>query len=130
MANFESGLLGVSGTSSDMRDLLAGEPHDGRAADAVALFCYAVKQRIGAFAATLGGIDRLVFSGGIGAASPTVRARICDGLGFLGIVLDRAANDAGAAIVSPAGAAVVVRAMPTDEEIVIARAAQAVAAAP
>ena len=130
MANFESGMLGVSESSGDMQDLLAAEVNDGRAADAVALFCYAVKQRIGAFAATLGGIDRLVFSGGIGAASPAVRARICDGLGFLGIVLDRAANDAGAAIVSPAGAAVVVRAMPTDEEIVIARAAQAVAAAP
>jgi acetate kinase len=124
MANFESGLLGLSETSADMRILLANEANDPRAADAVALFCYAVKQRIGAFAATLGGIDMLVFSGGIGANAPVIRARICDGLGFLGIAIDSGRNAAGAAIISPDAGAVIVRVMQTDEEIMIARAAQ------
>ena len=124
MANFESGLLGLSETSADMRELLAREATDPRAADAVLSFCYAIKQRIGAFAATLGGIDTLIFSGGIGANTPAIRARVCDGLGFLGIVVDARRNADGAAIVSPDAGAVVVRVMPTDEEVVIARAAR------
>ena len=123
MANFESGLLGLSETSADMRELLRSEANDPRAADAISLFCYRVKQRIGAFAATLGGIDMLIFTGGIGASSPVIRARICDGLMFLGITVDAARNDAGVAIVSPNASAVVVRVMQTDEEIVIARSA-------
>ena len=123
MANFESGLLGLSETSADMRVLLANEANDPRAADAVALFCYAVKQRIGAFAATLGGIDMVVFSGGIGANAPVIRARICDGLEFLGIAIDKGHNAAGASIVSPETGTVIVRVMQTDEEIMIARAA-------
>ena len=85
MVNFESGLLGVSETSSDMHDLLDREAQDVRAAEAVALFCYQVKKWIGAFAAALGGLDTLVFAGGIGEKAPMVRARICDGLEFLGI---------------------------------------------
>ena len=72
-----------------MRDLLAREADDVRAAEAVALFCYQVKKWIGAFAAALGGLDTLVFAGGIGENAPTVRARICDGLGFLGIELKK-----------------------------------------
>ncbi len=128
MANFESGLFGLSQTTGDMRELLACEAHDTRAADAVSLFCYAVKQRIGAFAATLGGIDMLVFTGGIGANAPAVRARICDGLGFLGIAVDAGRNVAGAGIVSLDGGAAVVRVMQTDEEIMIAQAARDVIA--
>ena len=88
MVNFQSGLLGISETSSDMSDLLDLETHDVRAAEAVALFCYQVKKWIGAFAAALGGVDTLIFSGGIGENSPAVRARICDGLGFLGIEIE------------------------------------------
>ncbi len=94
MVNFQSGLLGVSETSSDMRDLLERERQDVRAAEAVALFCYQVKKWIGAFAAALGGLDTLVFAGGIGENAPAVRARICDGLEFLGIELDEKRNAA------------------------------------
>ena len=90
MVNHESGLLGVSETSSDMRDLLDHEKRDVRAAEAVALFCYQAKKWIGSFAAALGGLDTLVFAGGIGENSPIVRARICEGLDFLGIKLDQA----------------------------------------
>jgi acetate kinase len=87
MVNFQSGLLGMSETSSDMRDLLDRETKDVRAAESIALFCYQIKKWIGAFAAALGGLNTLVFAGGIGENAPIVRARICDGLGFLGIEL-------------------------------------------
>ena len=100
MVNFRSGLLGVSETSSDMRDLLEQEASDVRAAEAVALFCYQVKKWIGAFAAALGGLDTLVFAGGIGENAPIVRARICDGLGFLGIELEEKQNVANADVIS------------------------------
>jgi acetate kinase len=92
MVNFESGLLGVCETSSDMRDLLDSESRDVRASEAVALFCYQVKKWIGSFAAALGGLDTLVFAGGVGENAPAVRERICDGLGFLGIELDQKRN--------------------------------------
>jgi acetate kinase len=130
MVNFESGLLGLSETSADMRDLLNREADDARAADAVALFCYSVRKWIGAFAAALGGVDTLVFSGGIGENSPVVRARICAGLEFLGIELDRAGNQFDAALISAFGGRVAVRVIRTDEELVIARAVRAVLAAP
>src|SRR5664280_3004158 len=94
MVNSQSGLLGISETSSDMRELLDREAQDVRAAEAVALFCYQVKKWIGAFAAALGGLDTLVFAGGIGENAPTVRARICDGLGFLGVKLEEKQNAA------------------------------------
>ena len=97
MVNFQSGLLGISETSSDMRDLLEHETEDVRAAEAVALFCYQVKKWIGSFAAALGGIETLVFAGGIGENAPAVRARICDGLGFLGIELEDKHNTANGA---------------------------------
>jgi acetate kinase len=116
MVNFKSGLLGVSETSSDMRDLLAAEAQDVRAAEAVALFCYQVKKWIGAFAAALGGVDTLVFAGGIGENSPIIRARICAGLGFLGIELDEKQNAGHANVISVASGRVVVRVIPTDEE--------------
>ena len=92
MVNHKSGLLGVSETSSDMRDLCAIEATDVRAAEAVALFCYQARKWIGSFAAALGGLDTLVFTGGIGENAPLVRARICEGLNFLGIELSDAKN--------------------------------------
>jgi len=121
MVNFQSGLLGISETSSDMRDLLEHEMVDVRAAEAVALFCYQVKKWIGAFAAALGGLDTLIFAGGIGESAPVVRARICDGLGFLEIGLDEKRNAAGAAVISAEGGRVAVRVMRTDEEWMIAK---------
>ena len=121
MVSFQSGLLGISETSSDMRDLLASEARDVRAAEAVALFCYQVKKWIGAFAAALGGVDTLVFAGGIGENCPSIRARICDGLGFLGVGLVEARNTANAALASRDGARVTVRVLHTDEELIIAR---------
>jgi acetate kinase len=125
MVTHESGLLGVSETSSDIRDLLARERDDVRAAEAVALFCYQVKKWIGAFAAVLGGLDTLVFAGGIGENAPSVRARICAGLEHLGIELDPKRNSQGldsqsAALVSSGSGGVTVRVVRTDEESVIA----------
>ena len=121
MVHFKSGLLGISETSSDMHDLLKCETQDIRAAEAVALFCYQVKKWIGAFAAALGGLDALVFAGGIGEHSAAVRSRICDGLGFLGIDLDKKRNDATEAVISTATGRVVIRVIHTDEEIMIAK---------
>ena len=121
MANFQSGLLGISETSSDMQDLLEGEAQDVRAAEAVALFCYQVKKWIGGFAAALGGLDTVVFAGGIGENAPTVRARICSDLEFLGIELDEKQNAANEDIISTAASRVSVRVIRTDEELMIAR---------
>jgi acetate kinase len=121
MVNFQSGLLGVSETSSDMRDLLDHETQDVRAAEAVALFCYQVKKWIGAFAAALGGLDTLVFAGGIGENAPVVRARICEGLEFFGIELEEKQNAANAGVISAAANRVSVRVMRTDEELMIAK---------
>ena len=121
MVNHESGLLGVSETSSDLRDLLAQEAGDVRAAEAVALFCYQAKKWIGSFAATLGGLDTLVFAGGIGENASLVRARICDGLGFLGIELNKERNAENAGVISTDASRVTVRRIRTDEECMIAR---------
>jgi acetate kinase len=121
MVNFQSGLLGVSETSSDMHDLLDHETRDVRAAEAVALFCYQVKKWIGAFAAALGGLDTLVFAGGIGENAPTVRARICAGLEFLGIELDAQRNATTAGVIATDASRVAVRVIHTDEELMIAK---------
>jgi acetate kinase len=121
MVNFQSGLLGISETSSDMHDLLEREATDVRAAEAVALFCYQVKKWIGAFAAALGGLDTLVFAGGIGENASIVRTRICEGLGFLGIELEEKRNAANEGVISAADSRVTVRVMHTDEELMIAR---------
>src|SRR5450830_1192481 len=121
MVNHESGLLGVSEISSDMRDLLAQEAGDVRAAEAVALFCYQAKKWIGSFAAALGGLDTLVFAGGIGENAPLVRARICEGLSFLGIELNEARNAENAAVISTDASRATVRVIRTDEELIIAR---------
>jgi len=123
MVNHESGLLGISETSSDMRDLLERETRDLRAAEAVALFCYQAKKWIGSFGAALGGLDTLVFAGGIGENAPLVRERICEGLDFLGIKLDKARNKKNAAMISANSSAVKVRVIRTDEELMIARSA-------
>jgi acetate kinase len=121
LVNHESGLLGVSGSSSDMRDLLAREGEDVRAAEAVALFCYQVKKWIGSFAAALGGLDTLVFAGGIGENASLVRARICEGLSFLGIELNESRNAATAEVISADVSRATVRVIRTDEELMIAR---------
>jgi acetate kinase len=120
MVNHESGLLGVSETSSDMRDLLEHETQDVRAAEAVTLFCYQAKKWIGAYAAALGGLDTLVFAGGIGENAPIVRARICEGLGFLGIELNESRNAEHASLISTDAGRVAVRVVRTDEELMIA----------
>ena len=120
MVNSQSGLLGISETSSDMHDLLECEARDVRAAEAVALFCYQVKKWIGAFAAALGGLNTLVFAGGIGENAPTVRARICDGLEFLGIELEAERNAANEGLISTPTGRVAVRVIRTDEQRMIA----------
>ncbi|MEO7987708.1 MAG: acetate/propionate family kinase [Gemmatimonadales bacterium] len=122
MVNHDSGLLGVSGISSDMRDLLVQEATEVHAAEAVALFCYQATKWIGAFAAALGGLDTLVFAGGIGESAPLIRERICAGLGFLGIALSPRRNADNEALISTDGARVTVRVIPTDEEVMIAKA--------
>jgi acetate kinase len=121
MVNHKSGLLGVSETSSDMRDLLDLEKTDVRAAEAVTLFCYQAKKWIGSFAAALGGLDTLVFAGGIGENASPVRARICNGLNFLGIELDESRNAEAAPVISNNTSRVTVRVIRTDEELMIAR---------
>jgi acetate kinase len=118
MINHESGLLGISESSADVRDLLAREPYDLRAAEALALFCYQAKKWIGSFAAALGGVDTLVFAGGIGENAAPVRKRICDGLSFLGIEIGDDANGRHAERISTGSVAV--RVIRTDEESVIA----------
>ena len=121
MVNHESGLLGVSGISSDVRDLLAREATDAPAAEGIQLFCYQARKWIGSFAAVLGGLDTLVFAGGIGENAAVVRERICAELGFLGIRIDPKQNSENAAVISDPTARVTVRVMRTDEEVMIAR---------
>ncbi len=119
--NHESGLLGISESSSDMRDLLLQEADDVRAAEAVELFCYQVKKWIGAFAAAMGGIDTLVFTGGIGEHAPVVRTRICSELEFLGIEIEEKANAQNTDVISTESGRVTVRIIHTDEELMIAK---------
>lgn len=121
MVHHGSGLLGISETSADMRDLLQREATDPRAAEAIAVFCYQAKKYVGAYVAVLGGIDTLVFTGGIGEHAAPVRAQICEGLGFLGIEIDAQLNAANAPVVSSVSSRVLVRVIHTDEEQMIAR---------
>ncbi len=121
MVNKKSGLLGVSETSSDLRDLLAIEKKDVRAAEAIELFCYQIKKQIGAFIAALHGLDSLIFSGGIGENAPLIRHRICDGLTFLGIELDEEKNQKNEFLISSEKAHVKVYVIPTDEELMLAK---------
>ena len=122
MNRARSGLLGISETSSDMHALLACEAADVRAAEAVDIFCYQVKKCVGSFVAALGGLDTLVFAGGIGENAPTVRTRICEGLGCVGVELDEARNAANQGVISPAASRVAVRVLRTDEAAMIAKA--------
>jgi acetate kinase len=121
LLNKQAGLLGVSGTSADMRDLLDREPDDGRAAEAVGLFCYQAKKFLGALAAALGRLDALVFTGGIGENAAPVRERVCEGLEFLGIRIDPERNAAHAPVISTDDASVTVRIVPTDEDLMVAQ---------
>lgn len=120
MVSFQSGLLGVSEVSSDMQELLSIESLDHRAAEAIELFCYQTKKWIGSFTAVLGGIDTLIFSGGIGENSATIRARICNGLEYLGIKLDEKKNLENAGTISSMNGPVKIYVMRTDEEAIIA----------
>ncbi|MBM3162607.1 MAG: acetate/propionate family kinase [Chlorobi bacterium] len=129
MVNRRSGLAGLSGKSGDMRDLLAASPHDPCSALAVELFCYQAKKYIGALSAVLGGLDMLVFTGGIGQHAPEVRRRICEEMEFLGISLDPAANDMNLEEISHRDGAVSVRVMKTNEELMIVRETRRVLAA-
>ena len=121
LVNRQSGLLGISETSSDVRDLLATEAKDHRAAEAIDVFCYQAAKWIGAYTAALGGLDTLVFSGGIGENAAEIRARVCARLPCLGIHLDPARNDNHAAIISTDTSPVTVRVIRTDEEVMIAK---------
>ena len=116
----ESGLLGRSGLSRNMRDLLAQQDLP-EAAEAIEFFCHHARRHLAAQTASLGGLDRLVFTGGIGANSPEIRARICDGLGYLGLALDAGRNAGHERVVSSDGSPVLIEAFKTDEELVIAR---------
>jgi acetate kinase len=121
MLNHESGLKGVSDTSADVRDLLKREASDIRAAEALELFCYIAKKAVASFAGALGGLDTLVFAGGIGENAPDIRARICEGLEFLGIALSAPRNARDADVISADdGCKVTVRVVRTDEESVVA----------
>jgi len=122
MVNNESGLLGISESSSDMQDLLLRGSDDVRAREAMEVFCYQAKKWIGSFSAALGGLDTLVFSGGIGENLPLIRTKICEGLKFLGIELEEGLNKVNEGIISKAGSGVTVRVIRTDEEFMVARA--------
>jgi acetate kinase len=116
-----AGLLGLSGTSSDMKVLLEARDDDPRAAGAVDAFCYRIRLQVGAYAAALGGLDTLVFTGGIGEHAAAVRAAVCDGLEHLGIVLDASRNAEGDEIISGESAACTVRVVQTNEDLMVAR---------
>ena len=126
LINKESGLLGLSGTSSDMQDLLEHEKDDGQASLAVEVFCYQARKFLGAMIAALGGVDTLIFTAGIGEHAPPVRERICSGMEFAGINIDPVRNERNASVISRPGAGVTVRVMHTDEDRMIARHAYSV----
>jgi acetate kinase len=121
LVNERSGLLGVSGSSSDMQELLSREAADPAAALAVELFCYQARKFVGALAAVLGGLDTLIFTAGIGENAAPVRTRICAGLEFLGIRIDPGRNERHDAVISDGSGRATVRVMKTDEELMIAR---------
>ncbi len=126
LVNNQAGLLGVSGISSDMKTLIEQREREPRAAEAVDLFCYQLRKHIGAMSAVLGGIDTLVFTGGIGEHSGDVRREVCKGLAYLGICLDAQRNANNAEIISASGSACLVRVIPTNEDLMIARHTRAV----
>ena len=121
LVNQRSGLIGVSGSSSDMRDLLNREPTDPHAAQAIEMYCYQARKYVAAMASVLAGLDTFVFTAGVGTNAPKIRQRICTGLEFMGIHIDPARNEANAAVISTDDSPVTVRVMKTDEELTIAR---------
>ncbi len=121
LVNEESGLLGVSSASEDMRDLLDRATSNREAADAIELYCYVAWKHFGALAAVLGGVDTIVFTGGIGEHAAPIREKICSGLEYLGVQLDHKSNAAHEAVVSADSSRVVVRVIATDEDLVIAK---------
>jgi acetate kinase len=121
LVNHQAGLLAVSGTSADMRELLGREKNDYRAREAIELYCYQARKFLGALTTTLGGLDTLVFTGGIGENAPAIRRRICSDLDFLGVTVDEKLNTQHAPVISKSDDAVTVRVMNTDEDLVIAR---------
>jgi len=121
LVNHEAGLLGVSGLSPDMKTLLEKRGQDTRAAQAVDMFCYHLRKHIGALTAVLGGLDTLVFTGGIGERAAPVRWEVCRGLEYLGLHLDPQRNAAHADIISTAESPCAVRIIPTNEDLMIAR---------
>jgi acetate kinase len=121
LVDYQAGLLGVSGQTSDMKILLQKSQNDPAAAMAVRMFAYQVQKFVGGFAAVLNGLDTLVFTGGIGERGAAVRAQICDGLEYLGVALDASANGRNAEVISPAVSKCTVRVIQTDEGLVIAR---------
>src|ERR1051326_5795140 len=121
LLNKESGLLGVSGYSADMRDLLERESTDAHCAEAVAMFCYQARKFIAAYAAAVGGLDTLVFTGGIGEKAAVIRERICSRMDFMGIVMDATANGSNAPVISAKDSHVTVRVINTNEDLIIAR---------
>jgi acetate kinase len=126
LINNRSGLLGVSGISPDMKTLLEIRDREPNAAQAVEMFCYSLRQHIGAFTAVLGGLDTLVFTGGIGEHSAPVRSQVCRGLAYLGVELDSNRNAVNAEVISVAGSACTVRVIPTNEDLMIARHTRAI----
>ena len=121
MVNNYSGLLGISETTSDMEEILKREDTDARAKEAADVFCYQVKKSIGALAAVMGGVDTIVFSGGMGENAPKIRARVCEGLDFLGVQVDSAKNEAAESNIAVAASKVAVRIIHTNEAITIVR---------
>jgi acetate kinase len=121
MLDHDSGLRGVSETSADVRTLLEQRANDERAALAIDMFTYQVRKMIGAYAAALGGIDSLVFTGGIGEHAPLIRSEVCAPLAHLGIRLDATANEQNAELISVSDSACKVRVVTTNEELMIAR---------
>ncbi len=121
LVNLKSGLLGVSGLSSDVKTLLDARGLNADAAEAIEMFCYQIKKAIGALAAALGGLDLLVFTGGIGEHAAAVRAEACQGLAHLGLAIDPRRNDSNQDTISAADSRCRVRVIPTNENLMVAR---------
>ncbi|MFZ0679655.1 acetate/propionate family kinase [Candidatus Binatus sp.] len=121
LVNLKSGLLGVSGLSADVKTLLDARATNSNAAMAIEMFCYQIRKSVGALAAALGGLDMLIFTGGIGEHAAAVRAEVCDGLAYLGIAIDPRRNDSSEDTISSADSKCRVRVIPTNENLMVAR---------
>jgi acetate kinase len=121
LVNLKSGLLGVSGLSSDVKTLLDAREANVDAAMAIEMFCYQIRKSVGTLAAALGGLDMLIFTGGIGEHAAAVRAEVCAGLAYLGLAIDPRPNDSNEDTISTAGSKCRVRVIPTNENLMVAR---------